>query len=94
MKVLNPQYYTPGKDGKTLTIQFPEGIAIGGETVKAVEMREPMLRDRLAAKKATNPDDVEPLYAASLIGAGLDDILELSARQYDRILVGLDFFQD
>lgn len=63
--------------------------------VTELEMREPMVKDQMIARKqATDDADMETALLCSLTGLTPDELASLSARDYGRIQAGYNFFMD
>lgn len=82
--------------GVTITLHTGYSPAGTDARVKEIEMREPMVKDQLIARKQGNGDDgeMETALLSSLTSLTPEEIMSLTARDYKRIQDGYNFFMD
>lgn len=71
-------------------------VSMGTETrVKEINMREPMVKDQLVARKQSSDDvESETSLLCSLTGLTPDELQSMTARDYQRVQAGYSFFMD
>jgi len=82
-------------EGVTITLQ--KGYLPAGTDVRVteVDMREPMVKDQMIARKQAADDaEMETALLCSLTGLLPTELESLTARDYARIQAGYNFFMD
>lgn len=82
-------------EGVTITLQkgyLPAGV---DTRVTEIEMREPMVKDQMIARKQASDDaEMETVLLCALTGLQPSELESLSARDYARVQAGYNFFMD
>ena len=90
------KYLKETPEGVTITLQKGYAAAGTNTMITEVQMREPMVKDQMIARKQSNGDDVEmeTFLLCSLTGLTPAELETLTARDYARIQAGYGFFMD
>lgn len=77
----------------TKKITFSRPFLIGGAEVTQVEMREPLVRDKILFEKHSGTSAEKTLFTvASLCGLDKDDLMALSSWDYDQLVETMNDF--